>query len=346
MEWPRIWFIIGLLFVGSPLWAQTKTWELNDKGEWTNTSATQAAAAPAPVANPVLDRVRLLLKSSDFDRAHDVVLAWLKTNAKAPDRDQGLFLMAETYYALGQRVECFYELDELMDTQPESKLFFPALELQYRVADDYLRGVKNTFLGMPIIPMDDTGIEMMYRIQERAPGAPIAERALRRTADFYYHTSQFDVAADAYGAFLRIYPRSPEVPQARLRQAFSNFAQFRGPRYDITPLLDARAEFVEITVRTPELAQERDVQKFIDRIDEQLSAKIASDADYYMRVHNPSAALYLYRSLIQRYPNSKDAEAARKIIEKMPPAVLATPPPPASAGQLPAPASRPSFDVH
>ena len=130
---------------------------------------------------------------------------------KLPDRDRGLFILAQAYYPLGDRLWCFYQCDELIENFPDSKLFFPALELQYRVADAYLNGFRKKLLGLAIVPMEDTGIEMMFRIQERAPGSPIAERCLLRTADFYYRSSQFDLAADAYGAYLRIYPRSPDV---------------------------------------------------------------------------------------------------------------------------------------
>ena len=167
------------------------------------------------------------------------------------------------------------------------------MELQFRVADAYLAGYRNTFLGLSIIPMEETGIEMMFRIQERAPGSPLAERQLARSADYYYRSSQFDLAADAYGAFIRFFPRSPLVPRARLRQAYSNFAQFRGPRYDATPLLDARAQFLDILARDPEMAREEGVRQFIDRIEEQLAAKIFIDASYYeVACINPKAAVF------------------------------------------------------
>ena len=81
---------------------------------------------------------------------------------------------------------------------------------------------------------------MLYRIQERSPGSPLAERALLRTADYYYNTGQFELASDAYAAYVRSYPRSPNVPRVRLRRAFASYAQFRGTKFDATSLLDAR----------------------------------------------------------------------------------------------------------
>jgi outer membrane assembly lipoprotein YfiO len=343
MGWIPFSFAVGCLLCSSLARAEPKAWQLGDSGRWTQSPTT--TKSDGPVVNPFLDRAQQLFNSRDYQFVHDILLDWLLKNPKAPDRPRALLLMAQTYFELGDRLECFYQGDELIDNYPDSKLFFPTLELQYRVADAYLSGYKNKFLGLRIVPMDDTAIEMLFRIQERAPGSPLAEKALARSADFYYRTSQFDLAADAYGAFVRIYPRSNEVARARLRQAYSNFAQFRGPRYDGTPLLDARTQFLGIQARDPELAREEGVQQFIDRIDEQLAAKLVVNAQYYERVGEPKAAVFVYRSLVQRYPASREAVAARKILEKMPASTLTDPWPPQSAAQLPAPTTRPTFDV-
>ena len=71
----------------------------------------------------------------------------------------------------------------------------------------------------------------MLRVQQRSPGSPLAERALLRTADWYYSSADYDLAHDAYGVYVKNYPRSPMVPQVKLRQAFSSLAQFRGVRF-------------------------------------------------------------------------------------------------------------------
>ena len=47
--------------------------------------------------------------------------------------------------------------------------------------------------------------------------------------------ADFDLAADVYAAFVKQYPRSPEVPRVRLRQAFSYYAQFRGLKTIVGP---------------------------------------------------------------------------------------------------------------
>jgi outer membrane assembly lipoprotein YfiO len=318
----RGWFWV-ILFIASttlPASAQIQTADA--------TPPAQTARRLEP--NVVLDRVESLLQQHQWKAAHDTLVPWLKEYPKSPDRDRGLFLLAQLYYRTDERIRAFYHLDELMDNFPESRLFSAALEMQYQIADEYLSGYKEKFLGMRIIPQTEEAIEMLYRIQDRSPGSPLAERALRRTADYYFNSSEFDLAGDAYGAFLRMYPRSPDVPQIRLRQAFASLAQFRGPRFDATPLIDARAEFKEVQARYPDLAADANVANWIDRIDSDLAQKSLVDADFYRRTHQPRGAAYLDRYVSQTYPGSHEAELARHELAKLPKWALAEPRPPQS----------------
>jgi outer membrane assembly lipoprotein YfiO len=281
-------------------------------------------------ANPTLDRAEALINSHHWEDAHELIVPWLKDYPKAPDRDRGLYLLAQAYYQKPDRIRAFYHLDELMDNFPDSRYFFPALELQYQIADAYLSGFKETFLGLRIVSETDEAIEMLYRIQDRSPGSPLAEQALRRTADFYFYSSEFELATDAYGAYVRSYPRSSQIPQIRLHQAFSSLAQFRGPRFDSTPLIDARAEFKEIQSAYPDLAADANVSGWIDRIDADLAHKSYVKAEFYRHTDQPHGAAYLYRYVVQTYPNSHDADLARQALAKMPRSVLSDPPPPQS----------------
>ena len=175
---------------------------------------------------------------------------------------------------------------------------------------------------------EDEAVEMLYRIQQRSPGSPLAEKALLRTGDFYYKTSEFDLAGDVYAAFVKSYPRSPEVPRVRLRQAFSYYAQFRGLKFDATPIIDAREQLASILAQYPKLAEEENLAPVIERIDETFARKIFQTGEFYLRTHEPKAAVYTWRYLIQTYPKSSDAELARKAMAKMPKSVLSSPPPP------------------
>jgi outer membrane assembly lipoprotein YfiO len=329
-----IWMLTA---AGSTASAAPKTYDYGGAGRWT--PAQTQPVATQPVVNPVLDAAERMLASGKAEEAKDRIVAWVKVNPKALDRDRALFLLAAADYKLGDHLKAFYQFDELLDTYPGSKLFGAALYQQYEIADAFLNGYKRKLFGLRILGAEDEAIDMMFRIQERSPGSPLAEKCLLRTANYYYSSSQFDFASDAYAAFIRAYPRSAAIPRVRLRRAFSSYAQFHGVKFDATPLIDARAQFEDIKSHYPDLAAENNIQKFIDGINQTLARKMLVTADFYRRTGEPRASVYTLRQLIHTYPGVREAELAKAELAKMPTSALAEPPP-ISVGPSEPPKSR------
>lgn len=325
-----------LLATSTAALAAPQSWELQN-GQW---RPVANAATTHPISDPTLDRAEQLLAHTGYTAANNILLDWLKHNKKSPLRDRALLLLAESYYQSGDRLVAFYECDDLMDNYPESPLYYRALEMQYKIAEAFLDGYKRRLFGMAVLGAEGEAVEMLYRIQQRSPGSTLAEKALLRTADYYYATSQFDLSADTYTAYVRQYPRSPMVPRARLRSAFSSLAQFRGLKYDATPLVDARAQLIDLAMAYPELAKQENLEDVIQRIDKSFARKLLDIADFYRRTHDPASAVYEYRFLIQSYPNTPEAEQAKRELAQMPASALQNPPPPPSNGEY-APTTQP-----
>lgn len=323
--------ISGMLVLLTAGWlvAETQSWELHGDRWQPVDEASPERQAVEPV--PELDRAQELIERGRHKAAKDHLVRWLNSPAGQVSllRDRGLFLLAEAYYRYGDRIRAFYHLDELMDFHPASPLYAQALQRQYDIADAFLRGYKMRFLGIPLLSGEDYGIEMLFRIQQRSPGSPLAEKSLLRTADYYYADSQFDLAEDTYAAYVRSYPRSPLIPRARLRQAFSSYAQFRGLRFDATPLVDARTQLVELTAQYPALAEEENLREFVDRIDSTFARKLLVTADFYERTNEDGAAAYYYRFVLQAYPGRDEAVIAQQRLEALPASAREAPAPPA-----------------
>lgn len=294
-------------------------------GRWIPLTDLAPTSLPA---NETLDRAEDFLQRGGWRAARRLVLRWFETHDKRhPLRDRATFILAECYFQSGNRVLSFYHFDEVMDLYPESRLFRAALQRQYDIADAFLRGYKARFLRLPILSMQDEAIEILFRIQSRAPGSPLAERALLRTADFYYATSQFDLAADAYGSYATSFPRSPLVGRVRLRQAFSQMGLFRGTRFDATPIVDARELLSDLIVSQPELARQESLPSVVGRIDEAQARKLLQTADWYGKTNQFRGAVYIYRLLIEQYAESADATTARDRLANIPERFLSDPAP-------------------
>jgi outer membrane assembly lipoprotein YfiO len=300
-----------------------RTWEFRD-GRWPEITAP---TPQQPRVDEELVRIEQLVKQRRAGEAKSRLIRWFADNRSSPVYDQALFLMAESLIEEGDRLRAFYYFDQLLDEYPDSRLFAPALERQYDIANVYLDGAKDRFAMLPIVGRKDEAVEMLFRIQQRSPGSPIAQRALRRTADFYYTDRQYDLAADVYGAYLRAYPRSPDVPLVRMRQAFANYAQFRGEKFDATPIVDARAQLLDVIGQYPEFANQENLAALVQQIDNEFAEKLAYTARFYERTKKFSSAVYTYRYLIRSFPNSPQAQDAKAALARMPASALEQPEP-------------------
>jgi outer membrane protein assembly factor BamD (BamD/ComL family) len=317
----------------------TRSWELRD-GQWVDVPRPSAAQ---PVDEPELDRAERLMTQGDYHNAKKTLLAWERANKKNPSRDRCLFLLSGLFFQTDERVKAFYYCDELMDEYPESSLFQSALVEQFKIADEYLNGYKDRFLFMRFLGRSSEGIQMMWRIQQRAPGSPYAEKALLHTADYYFNDQDYDLAEDVYNFYVHSYPSSPEISRVRLRAAFSSLAQFRGVKFEATSIIDARTQLLDIQRDYPELAAEENVATVIDQIDSAFAKKLLDQAEFYDRTHVPRGSIYLYRFLSQTYPDSPEAATARRRLQQFTPSQLVESPPPPASGF--APATEPSADI-
>jgi outer membrane protein assembly factor BamD (BamD/ComL family) len=143
--------------------------------------------------------------------------------------------------------------------------------------------------------------------------------------------------------FVHSYPRSPEVPRVKLRQAFAYYAQFRGLKFDPTPIIDAREQLIGVMNQYPKLAEEENLAPVIARIDETFARKIYQTAQFYARTHEPTAAVYTWRYLVQAYPRSSEAQLAQRDLTRMPKSALSAAPPPGGTGYGPTTAPSTEF---
>lgn len=278
-------------------------------GRWVDVAAPTTKTVEV---DQQLLRIEQLIRNGQYTNARKSAVDWLKRNKESSLRDRGLYLMAESLYYYGDRIKAFYYLDELLDEHPASPLFYQSLERQYEIADGFLNGYKRRFMLMPLFGADEEAVEMLYRIQQRSPKSPIAEKALLRTADYYYASADYDLAEDAYRVYADSYPKSPYVPRVKLREAYANLAQFRGLRFDSTSVIDAKTQLQAIVQLYPDLAREENLAEVLERIDNTFARKLAVTGDFYRRTHQPRAAVYTYDYLLKYFPNTSEAPEAQK----------------------------------
>ena len=271
------------------------------------------------MANAKLDEIEQLIAAGKARAAKPRIIQWIKANQAAPDRDRGLFLLSEMYNRTGDKIRAYYHLDELMDYYPESRLFYPALEKQFAIADRFLAGYKRRFLGIPFLTADDEGVEILFRIQERAPGSPIAERSLLRTADHYYD----DVAVRPRRRRLRrLRAQLPAEPRGAARAAAAGVRVAGAvPRAAVRRHAGDRRQGAARGhpggVPGAGRAGERRATCWSGSTGS-WPRGCAQTADFYRRTNEPQAAAYNWRYLVENFPETGEADRAQAQLARLP----------------------------
>lgn len=287
------------------------------------------------VADPALRRAAALIDAGDGRRAFRQLADRFESQPQAAYPDAALWLAANALIADGRRIKAFYYLDQLMDEHSESPLYYNAALKQYEIAESYLQNRSDRWFFIPLRRYDEA-VEMLFRVQQRLPGSPLAEQALKRSGDFYFARRDYDFAEDAYGVFIDRFPRSSIIPAVRLKQAYANVLQYDGPRYDSTALLDAGTQLRQFAAEHPEMAQQQNVPRLLAWIDEQLARKLMIEADYYRRTGEPEATRLLLSQVAAQYPDTSQARQARGRLILDPPSTRPAPVTPATrpAGEV------------
>ena len=102
----------------------------------------------------------------------------------------------------------------------------------------------------------------------------------------------------------------------------------------MTPLVDGRAELIDVEMSYPRVADEENLADLVSKIDDTLANQLFAIGDFYRRTHEPRAAVFTYRYMIDRYPNSPKVPAAQAALARD-----------ARSGALDTPEPPPSRDV-
>ncbi|MEO0514054.1 MAG: outer membrane protein assembly factor BamD, partial [Planctomycetota bacterium] len=178
----------------------------------------------------------------------------------------------------------------------------------------YTTGFKRKLWGLRWLPADGEGAELLIRVQERAPGSTLGEKASVALGDHYFNSSQMTLATEAYDLFLINYPQSELRQWALLRLIQASLARFKGPEFDGTGLIDAAERLRQYRDEFPAAAERVGVEALLVRIRESLARRDYASANWYDRTGETVSAVLLYRRLIEEY---SDTAAAREAVDRL-----------------------------
>jgi outer membrane protein assembly factor BamD (BamD/ComL family) len=151
------------------------------------------------------------------------------------------------------------------------------------------------------------------------PSGPLADAALMASANAYFVNGHYEEASYHYDLLRKEYPRSEYFLKASLLTMEAKEHSYQGPSYDATPLKQATDVADQVLARFGKtLGPERQrVVEAKNRFVEQLAEREWAYGQYYDKSYFFGAARYYYRSVIEKYPQTQVAVAARRRIDEI-----------------------------
>jgi outer membrane protein assembly factor BamD (BamD/ComL family) len=306
----RLLAAFAALSAATLCFAQSERFVLDALDRWKKVADVDPSSEEAQLL-----AARRALLDGEPTRAKNLANAFIERYPLSRYRPDALLIRGDAIREEGDEYEALFDYEEIARRYPGSDVFVPTLERELEIAKLYAGGLKKRFFGtIRIIDSAEDAQELLIRIQERLPGSELAERAGMELSDFYFNRREMIMAAESYRLFIENYPRSAQITKARLRLIYAYIAGFRGPEYDASGLLEARAKLQSLQSLQPGLAQQVGATSILARIEESEAAKFLSTASWYLEIGDPISAELSIRRLVQRHPTSIATLEALRIV--------------------------------
>jgi outer membrane protein assembly factor BamD (BamD/ComL family) len=333
------WFCLAAAWIAPPAGsARAQDGEM----VWDGTQWIPASKGEPGTAGGDLTVIREMVPHEGYRKVIEKAEAFLVNYPDSPACEEAMNLAGQSLLNHGYYYKAWSDWFEPQISRfPNGAFFERALDREYLIADAYLSGRKQRKWKILRLPAKDLGVDILLRVASHAPGTEIAERALLRVADFHFAEQAWDDAIGAYDQFVTANPRSDRRPYAMLQAAKASLLAFKGVSWDESPLLNAAERYRVFVEAYPRLAGNENIPRILQEIRLTQAHKVFETGQFYERTKHPTAAVFYYRKMLQDFPDTSWAQAARERLEvigpvaPVPPEQIVTPlrtNPPESAG--------------
>jgi outer membrane protein assembly factor BamD len=287
-------------------------------------SRAQAAAAstPAPDAAAAASALFAAARANDEAGAAQAAIegyqAALKHYPLAPEAATAQYRLAELLESKDDLSRAFNAYQVLLTRYPDTPNFERAVAAQVTIANKYLEGRPQKFLGIPVGNSAKRAQEMYANILGNAPFskyAPVAQFNLGLACE---KQSQPFEAIKNYQKVLDNYPNSDVCDDALYQIGYVNLRiGFAQESQDMSALIAARHTFEDFLIEYPNSEKAPQARENLARLGGQEAGDVYRIARFYEFYRDLKASVIYYNEVIRRQPGTKQAELAKSRIEEL-----------------------------
>ncbi len=290
---------------------------------------TQGQFAPplppqAPTAAESAEASALYQAAADYDAAGSVAnaitayRAALKRYPLAREAGNAQYRLAELLEATGNLSRAFDAYQRLLTQYADTPNFERAVAAQVSIANQYLQGKPQTFLGIPVGNSAQRAAEMYRNILVNAPYSKYAPVAQFNLGLAYEKMSQPFEAIAAYRTVLDTYPNSDVCDDALYQIGFVYMrVGFAQQSQDLSSLVAAQNTFEDFLIEYPDSEKAPQARENMALLSVRESGDVFRIAKYYEFIRDYRAAAIYYNDVIRRQPNTEEATLAKSRLEEL-----------------------------
>ncbi|MBI3192511.1 MAG: outer membrane protein assembly factor BamD, partial [Pedosphaera parvula] len=204
-----------------------------------------------------------------------------------------------------------------VEKYPKSTNYDEVLNRQYIIANRYLAGQWFKLWGyIPFFPSMDKTVTMYEKLIKNGPYSEVAPQAQLNIGAAREKQKDFPLAVKAYEkAADRYYEQKDVSAAARFKQGMAFNRQARKAEYDQGAASQAIDTFTAFIALFPEDARVDEARKIIDSLRLEQARGSFSIARFYEKSKRWDGALVYYNDVVNKAPESKFAQEAKKRIE-------------------------------
>jgi len=307
--------LAGLLAIALPaafLTASPDVWRLDSDEKWT-------VISPQDKFLVAVVEVKKLVNTGQTEPARLAYEQLKRDFPEVADPNLDAFIEADLLFSQAKYTKAYRAYEKIIKEHPQNRLRSAILDRQYAIGTAYLGGQKKSVLRVIKLKGDAEGVRIMETITDRAGiQSPLGLRAALAVVENYHNRELFD---DEYWKWREIsqqYKTGQIAKDALLGMAASKHAIYnRHPEekrafYDAYNLQVAKERYVDFVEGYAQDAEKLGTNQIIKQIDEQLAEKQLVIAQYYDRTGRIQAANLYYDMVLQDYPQTEAAQAARQ----------------------------------
>ncbi|MCM8803941.1 MAG: tetratricopeptide repeat protein [Candidatus Omnitrophica bacterium] len=245
-------------------------------------------------------------------REHKKLLKHYPKSEYAPN---SCFILGEIYKEKGEKKKAFDYFQKIINEYPSSPLVFSAIKIQSEIAEKSLNERDKGFFRF-IVKKEEKG-DLMNKVIESSPYDAEAIDRMFKLADFYYQIKEYEKGIEILDKIIKNFPEKKdvheEVKYLKIKYLLSSIPE---KNYDTDVIEEIKDQILEFSIDYPKSRFKDEIEKIEKVLDEKEAEKYYQIANYYERAGKKKSAIYYYKKIVDKFPNTEYGKIANEKINK------------------------------